>query len=395
MIKKRVLPFLLSLIICIGLSVALDRVVGLFVPQTAQMMGLIFPPNARHEFKTLEFSFTLETNSFGFRDREFDPQRAMGRRILAIGDSFTYGWGVEGSQSWPKVLESRLRADGQNVEIANLGKPGASPQNYAEIAEKATPLFKPDLIIIAVLQGDDLAQMEQSIQPASSAADENKRLREPNAVRRGLQTTAAWLYPHFISLLNDRVKPAPTLDYQWKEDARLFLAGMTPEGRARYENLDAQIKDAFINGELNPALVYLGIIKPDYFLQTLDVNSTKVKALISEMSKQLARIKSIALKNNAEVIVISVPYGVYVDPRSLKSRQHLGFAVVPEMLTTSAEDDAIRSASQMAAIPFYEVTREFRHASIDTAMFFDLDGHFNPAGHRLFADALAPIIEKR
>jgi lysophospholipase L1-like esterase len=393
MIKKRVLPLLLSLIICIGLSVALDRVLGLFVPQTAQMSGLIFPPNARHEFKTLEFSFILETNSFGFRDREFDPQRATGRRILAIGDSFTYGWGVEGGQSWPKVLESRLRADGQDVEIANLGKPGASPQNYAEIAEKATPLFKPDLIIIAVLQGDDLAQMEQSIQPASSA--ENKKPREPNAVRRGLQTMAAWLYPHFISLLNDRVKPAPSLDYQWKEDARLFLAGMTPEGRARYESLDAQIKDAFINGELNPGLVYLSIIKPDYFLQTLDVNSTKVKALVSEMSKQLARIKSIALKNNAEVIVISVPYGVYVDPRSFKSRQRLGFSVVPEMLTTSAEDDAIRSASQMAGIQFYEVTSEFRQASIDTAMFFDLDGHFNPAGHKLFADALATIIEKR
>jgi lysophospholipase L1-like esterase len=116
----------------------------------------------------MERSFSLETNSLGFRDREFNSSRMDRTRILALGDSFTYGWGVEIEQSWPKILESKLRAAGRDVEVANLGKPGGSPKDYADIAEKATPILKPDLIIVAVLQGDDLAQMEQVAQDTNN-----------------------------------------------------------------------------------------------------------------------------------------------------------------------------------------------------------------------------------
>ena len=57
-----------------------------------------------------------------------------------------------------KQLEAHLRQRGHKVEIANLGRGGTYPRNYADVAEKAIPLLKPDLVLIAVLQGDDLAQ---------------------------------------------------------------------------------------------------------------------------------------------------------------------------------------------------------------------------------------------
>jgi lysophospholipase L1-like esterase len=93
--------------------------------------------------------------------------------------------------------------------------------------------------------------------------------------------------------------------------------------------------------------------------------------------------------------VVLVPYGIYVSPSSFKSRQRLGFYVTPEMLATSAEDEAIASACQIADLPFYSLTQDFRQASSDLDLFFDLDGHFNTAGHKHFGEALAPLIEKK
>jgi len=141
-----------------ALTIGLDRVAGLFQPVEKQT-GLIFPPHVRQAFCTSEFSYHVTTNSLGFRDREFDLRRTEKTRILAIGDSFTFGWGIEADQTWPKVLEQGLEAAGYKVEVANLGRPGGFFFNDTATTEKAIPLLKPDLIILGVLQGDDLAQM--------------------------------------------------------------------------------------------------------------------------------------------------------------------------------------------------------------------------------------------
>jgi hypothetical protein len=40
-------------------------------------------------------------------------------QIVALGDSNTQGRGVSPSEAWPAVLESMLRARGNNVHVAN------------------------------------------------------------------------------------------------------------------------------------------------------------------------------------------------------------------------------------------------------------------------------------
>src|SRR5947209_20240288 len=48
-------------------------------------------------------------NSDGFRDREFSPAKPAGtQRIVCVGDSYTYGWGVDVRDSYPKQLERAL-----------------------------------------------------------------------------------------------------------------------------------------------------------------------------------------------------------------------------------------------------------------------------------------------
>lgn len=70
--------------------------------------------------------FDLHTNAQGLRNGPIEPRgRAGTLRILAVGDSCTFGSGAGQDETWPAQLESRL-ADrlARPVEVLNAGVPG-------------------------------------------------------------------------------------------------------------------------------------------------------------------------------------------------------------------------------------------------------------------------------
>ena len=61
----------------------------------------------------------MHINRDGFRDRDFPVERTKGAaRIVCVGDSYTYGWGVNLEDSFPKQLERALEP---GTEVLNLG----------------------------------------------------------------------------------------------------------------------------------------------------------------------------------------------------------------------------------------------------------------------------------
>ncbi len=54
-------------------------------------------------------------------------------RILAVGDSLTYGEGVAADEAWPAVLAREL---GAGVEVLNLGVCGAGSESIAELVRQ-------------------------------------------------------------------------------------------------------------------------------------------------------------------------------------------------------------------------------------------------------------------
>lgn len=79
-----------------------------------------------------EFEFSVHTNQQGLRDNELDPPIS----IAAIGDSFTFGFGVAADESWPEQLERLI-----GVEVANLGWAGWNSYVYPTTIERyAIPL---------------------------------------------------------------------------------------------------------------------------------------------------------------------------------------------------------------------------------------------------------------
>jgi lysophospholipase L1-like esterase len=92
------------------------------------------------------------TNSRGMRGtREFAlPKPSAVVRIVALGDSFTFGVGVPDDATWPAQLEAGL----PGVEVANLGQPAfAHDQMYFALADDGVPL-EPDAVILGFYEQD-------------------------------------------------------------------------------------------------------------------------------------------------------------------------------------------------------------------------------------------------
>ena len=68
------------------------------------------------------------------------------KRVIAIGESFVYGLGLEKEQSWPAQMQAFLGAD---VEILNLARCGTYASRLIPIVEAAIEL-KPDAIVLSV-----------------------------------------------------------------------------------------------------------------------------------------------------------------------------------------------------------------------------------------------------
>jgi len=90
----------------------------------------------------------VKINSYGMRSKEISTDKDV-YRIAFIGDSITFGWGVELNESYPEVLGEYIEKDQHiKVEILNFGVPGyVSLQEYTVLKNKVIN-YSPDLIII-------------------------------------------------------------------------------------------------------------------------------------------------------------------------------------------------------------------------------------------------------
>ncbi len=89
-------------------------------------------------------------NSHGQRDREFDKARAPGvKRIMMLGDSLTFGWGVPQDQTAAKHLENQLAAEGGDTwEVINTGVGNTNTAMQVAYFLTQGIEFQPDVVVL-------------------------------------------------------------------------------------------------------------------------------------------------------------------------------------------------------------------------------------------------------
>jgi len=99
-------------------------------------------------------SAAVETSSWGLRGPEPSPEPADGQwRILALGDSITFGQGVEGEQTLVAQAERALRHSGR-VEVINAGVPSWDGRMEAAWLDRVGYRLRPHLVVQLVFLND-------------------------------------------------------------------------------------------------------------------------------------------------------------------------------------------------------------------------------------------------
>ena len=100
-------------------------------------------------------SFEVSTNSDGLRTSIEMTDTKKTLRIMTLGCSTTFGWGVADSETYPARLQHYLTQAGYgNVEVVNAGQPGYTSFQGDWLWDSLLDDYKPDVVLIGYIVQD-------------------------------------------------------------------------------------------------------------------------------------------------------------------------------------------------------------------------------------------------
>jgi hypothetical protein len=101
-------------------------------------------------------SHPARINSHGWRDEEAAYENTSGkRRMVVVGDSFTFGVGVDAGERFTEALETLV----PELEVINLGMNAIGPDQEVLVLEKEGLRYGPELVLCQVFEGNDFADV--------------------------------------------------------------------------------------------------------------------------------------------------------------------------------------------------------------------------------------------
>jgi len=144
--------------------VLVEVVVRRYVPPPAPYLEpQVLPqssPTIGWEMKPAQRSYTVNAvatiDSRGARGPERPLAKTPGTfRVVAIGDSITFGMGVRDNETYSARLEQVLGAQmGRQVEVVNLGVAGYNLRQYLIVLKEKALQYEPDLIVLGICWND-------------------------------------------------------------------------------------------------------------------------------------------------------------------------------------------------------------------------------------------------
>jgi len=116
--------FISSMLLCeLSIKAGYDFVSILPYPQFYNNVLGPFKPNiAVPAYWNPKLRYKYSTSRDGFRDNESRNSSATAKSVLCLGDSYTFGMGVNNNETYPSYLENLLNADGnQKIRVLNAG----------------------------------------------------------------------------------------------------------------------------------------------------------------------------------------------------------------------------------------------------------------------------------
>ncbi|HKE10320.1 MAG TPA: hypothetical protein VKE73_01990 [Myxococcota bacterium] len=315
--------------------------------------------------RTDEFSVAVHVNALGLRGPERTAAKPPGTlRILVLGDSFAFGFGVGQDEMFSAELERLLRERGLQVEVLSSGVPGWSLDN--ELVYLRTEGFDldPDLILIATCENDlgdlgwnrltlDTERLPLRVEATRRMIDPKGRMHYVNEGRAALPAFSfpgqAWLEDH-------------SLVYHF---LRLRLTKLQSAWSARVQRPAAP---AWLGREPPPPIETLSQQDIQHALASSDAFQLRYHRFLAGAVEHLSAARGIPVRT----LLVSAR-GSPPDAGSPVAALHVACDKDPTCL---------------------DADRVLGRGEEGSPYFFHSDPHWNAAGHRRIAQALADWLEK-
>jgi lysophospholipase L1-like esterase len=413
--------FTIALLSALFAVIALDRLVAFLDLGYTAARGR---PNERRRLERPEFSVDVQLNALGFREPRLPSTKPPGTvRIVALGDSFTQGYGVEEHQSWPRRLEVLLDArDPRPHEVVNLGVPGANPADYLSYLRDPGLAYRPDVVLIMVMANDvqdRWVQQEFGVQRTSEILADARRavLAPPPSWTRVPKAVFPALYPFVwerLHALRPDPRPAGAADsladstvaritpppgtaeavllkladrYGRRDLAEGALASMPA---AQLDRLRAILEGtASLDGPTSSEdyLRVMALVQPRLFADAV-LLPPRYDAAWDDVQCQLRRIVALARCSGARPLLVFAPAAQQVTPTARRYLESLGFVWDERTLTDTTFADRLRALALSEGVPFVDLLPVLRRRR-DDGIYFPMDGHWTPTGNAVVAEELA------
>jgi lysophospholipase L1-like esterase len=352
-----------ALVVLAGLCVAVllaEGVLRVFWPQRSDVTlgmfredphaGYSLRPDYRNEVRLPEYRVHIRVDEEGYRVPDAGPEASSpgASRLLAIGDSFTFGVGVEAEEAYPARLAAELGDADPGWVVRNGGVGGYGPLRSARLLRGRQAAWHPDVVVHLLYAGNDLED------PRPDSWLENPKVKGGRLVSPGRH-------------------PLRSL--------RLFL-------RTRSHLY------AFLRDRLHGLYLASGLAERSHYLER--VGRSEWPERIREVSwpagrESLAEIRDWCEENDVRYLVAIAPARWQVDDAAWKAyRAAWGGGEADSAFDRDKVTVTIRDTLDGLGIEALDLLPAFRaEQAAGRSLYYANDAHWTPEGHALAARVLA------
>jgi len=292
-----------------------------------ELLGSKLKPNARENAVCSDFEVSYETNALGLRD---DPLRESDEfRILFLGDSQTFGWGVPFGERFTERIEQNI----PGVQTINAGVPGYGIHQMKLWLEHHGFDLKPDLVVLTFIYQDLLRAAWADIIDSDVL---------PHIMRSTRQVTTD---PH-SSIQVNQIEQSPKCEFDHKTAISEAITSILRQSEL-YSFLSVKIR-FLLNRDIHDGERF---IDRERRAGNIKINNDLETIVQSSSEKVLAELYELASIHEVPLLVVKIDA-----------------APIPWIDTVSAD----LGMNYVDLAPYLEGRRDYT---------FEIDPHYNSQGH--------------
>ena len=314
-----------------------------------------FVPNSSFPIRHLEYQNKANIDEFGGRKTDYQKSTVI---VPFLGDSFTFGVGVENQETYVSILSSK-----SEVRFLNLGVPGSALHHQNDIIEmRHNELGKPKLYIFSTFIGNDFADIQNYyISKASQKELKEQKLREQKVKERAVKgkktdDIRSWLLSiNLFVYHNNLLKRIYTIQF-FRQRLLSLVNRNSPE-------------------TMNP--IFRIARKDQLYLKGANMS----------FRKELERLKKLSdnLKFDVAFIILPDVYQVNQDLMKVKAKY---YSIEQNMLDMLAPNRILEKNFREYQIHFIDTTACLMENKNIDRLYYTQDKHFTKYGHEVVAECI-------